>query len=140
MKNFSGFIIAIFCLVAGFTAPACSAEMSAKDVYELKQKAMEKLDPNDFYKCITRDNAAVIKETKDPKATMILIKMTNSPVKYEIIKEVPGTDTTTIYLKGEAHMKASEGKVEAGYGKAVFKKEGRDWKCYSEEWQKNPWK
>jgi len=132
--------ILVCALVVWMSVSAYCAEMTVKDVYDLKQKAINRLDINEFYKCITRDNVSAIRNAKDPRAVLFMIKTLKTPVEYEVIREEPAGTTMVLYLKGKAPISDAGNKVEAGFGKAVFKQEGKDWKFQEEIWQKNPWK
>ena len=60
-------------------APAPNTGLTPKEVYILKQKALETLDLNEFIKYVTKENYTGIKEANDPKAIMFLIRKLKTP-------------------------------------------------------------
>jgi hypothetical protein len=120
---------------------AYAAEPSPKDVYILKQKALESLDFAEFGKYVTKENLTGIKEAQDPKAMMFLIRKLKTPTEFTVEKEEINGNSAVVFLKGRYPLDPNNPeKIEPGYGKAMFKKEGTSWKFLIEKWQANPWK
>jgi len=118
-----------------------AAEPSPKDVYILKQKALESLDLDEFIKYVTKENYKGIKEAKDPKAIMFLIRKLKTPTEFAVEKEEITGSSAVVYLKGKFPLDPNNPeKIEPGFGKAMFKKEGAAWKFQIEKWQRDPWK
>ena len=127
-------------LIFGASSILHAADLTPKEVYQLKQQALEKMDCDAFCKYVTAENVAGIKQAKDPKQMLVLIRTATSPVEYQVIREEIKGNQAFLYLKGKAPNPKSGGAVEAGYGKAVFNKEAGGWKFYKEAWQKEEWK
>ncbi|MGV8121711.1 MAG: hypothetical protein AB2L14_18270 [Candidatus Xenobiia bacterium LiM19] len=122
-------------------APTPNTGLTPKEVYILKQKALETLDFNEFGKYVTKDNAEGIKQTQDIKKTMFLIKTLTTPTEFTVEKEEINGNSAVIYLKGKYPLDRTKPEnPEPGFGKAMFKKEGTAWKFQIEKWQRDPWK
>ncbi|MHC9541648.1 MAG: hypothetical protein AB9903_19255 [Vulcanimicrobiota bacterium] len=122
-------------------APTPNTGLTPKEVYILKQKALETLDLNEFVKYVTKENYKGIKEANDPKAILFMVRKLNTPTEYTIEKEEITGNTAVVYLKGKFPLdRNNPEKIEPGFGKAMFKKEGTAWKFQIEKWQGNAWK
>jgi len=120
---------------------AYSAELTPRDVYNLKQKALETLDAKEFGKYVTKENLDGINKAQDPKKMMFLIKTLTTPTEFTVEKEEINGNSAVVFLKGKYPLDPKfPDKIEPGYGKAMFKKEGASWKFQVEKWQANPWK
>lgn len=115
-------------------------DLTPQEIYELKQKALAKLDYQEFMKYVSKENLEAFQDAKDPKQLLFLIKSTMSPVEYEFIGQELKKNEAILYLKGKKANPKTGGTIESGFGKASFKKEGNEWKFHSEEWQQDPWK
>lgn len=134
----SVFFIAIILIVSNQVF-VFSADLMPKDIYGLKQKALQSLNLDELGKYITKEQFAEFKKSKDPKGMMFLVQYL-SPIEYEVTGEEISGNTALLYLKGKYRNTQNEGKIEQGFGKASFKKESDGWKFDIEKWQGKPWK
>ncbi|GEM_PF-1645825 len=138
------FIGIAFFLLISLIMPAITAyaaDPSPREVYILKQKALEALDFNEFGKYLTKENYAGLKQALDLKNMMFLIRKLRTPTEFTVEKEEINGNSAVIYLKGKFPLDPNNPeKIEPGYGKATFKKEGTSWKFINEKWQTNAWK
>ncbi len=124
------FILMFFLFISNNTANA--QEVSLKEIYEKKQKALKTLDINEVSKYMSSDVISAIKKEKDPKATLFLMDY-HGPREYQTGKETVSGNTATMEISGKARNPKLKGAEDSFKGVINYKKEGNSWKISSED-------